>query len=117
MDCLSTFRPADIDELKEIIYENTVKTTHVLDPLPKKQMSKCIDVLLPHLLDLVNSSLSTGNIDGIKYAHVKPLLKKIVLDTFFFEWLKKSLKKIFLLIKSLTLHVCSQYFIGGLLLV
>ena len=79
-NCLSSFRPADIDELKEIIYENTVKTTHVLDPLPKKQMSKCIDVLLPHLLDLVNSSLSTGNIDGIKYAHVKPLLKKIGLD-------------------------------------
>ena len=43
--------------------------------------------------------------------------KLILYGHVFFEWLKKSLKKIFLLIKSLTLHVCSQYFIGGLLLV
>ena len=43
-------------------------------------MSSCIDVLLPHLLDLVNSSLVSGNIDGVKYALVKPLLKKFDLD-------------------------------------
>ena len=77
---LSRFKLCDICELKEIIYENTIKTTHGIDPLPKKQMSECMDTLLPHLLDLVNSSLSSGNIDGVKYALVKPLLKKFDLD-------------------------------------
>ena len=77
---LSSFKPCDIDELKEIVCEHTIKVTYGIDPLPKKQMSDCMDVLLPHLLDLVNSSLLSGNIDGVKYALVKPLLKKFDLD-------------------------------------
>lgn len=76
---LSEFRLCDIDELREIV-SGSIKTTFMLDPLPSKVMSKCIDVLLPHLLDLVNTSLSTGSVDGVKFSFIRPLLKKIDLE-------------------------------------
>ena len=77
---LTSFRPCDMAELQEILSENPIKTTYGIDPLPKRLMSDCIDVLLPHLLDLINTSLVSGSIDGVKYSHVKPLLKKFDLE-------------------------------------
>ena len=78
--CLTQFRPSTLSELKEIIIDNTVKTTFGIDPLPSNVMMECIDSLMPSLLDLVNTSLRTGSIDGVKYSFVKPLLKKVDLD-------------------------------------
>ena len=77
---LSQFRPTNTNELKEIILDSTIKTTAILDPLPRDVMSDCIDILLPHLVDLVNSSLLSGSIDGLKFSYVKPLLKNFDLD-------------------------------------
>ena len=77
---LSDFRPADLNELRDIIKEHTVKTTYQIDPLPSDKMSQCIDCLLPYLLDLVNTSLQSGSVDGVKFSHIKPLLKKLGLD-------------------------------------
>ena len=73
---LSEFKPCDLEELREIVY-GSIKTTHGIDPLPSNTMSKCIDILLPHLLDMVNISLMTGSVDGAKFSFVRPLLKKI----------------------------------------
>ena len=67
---LTNFRPCDLGELKEIIMDSPIKTTYGIDPLPKQLMSNCLDILLPHLLDLVNTSLVTGSIDGVKFSHV-----------------------------------------------
>ena len=77
---LSSFRPCDMPELKEIITKYGIKLTAEIDPLSRSVMSDSLEVLLPHLLDLVNTSLSTGCLDGVKYSFIKPLLKKIDLD-------------------------------------
>ena len=77
---LTNFRPCDLGELKEIIMDSPIKTTYGIDPLPKQLMPNCLDILVPHLLDLVNTSLVTGSIDGVKLSHVKPLLKKFDLE-------------------------------------
>ena len=73
---LSEFKLCDLEELREIVYRS-IKTTHGIDPLPSNTMAQCMDVLLPHLLDLVNTSLLTGSVDGVKFSFVKPLLKKV----------------------------------------
>ena len=39
-----------------------------------------IDILLTFICDLVNLSISTGNIDGVKLAHITPLVKGDSLD-------------------------------------
>ena len=77
---LTNFRLVELQELKDIVYSCTVKTTRHIDPLSSNIMSKSLDVLLPHLLDLVNSSLMSGSIDGMKFSFIKPLLKKFDLD-------------------------------------
>ena len=38
------------------------------------------ELLLPHLCDLVNLSLSSGSSDGVKTAHITPLIKGLGLD-------------------------------------
>ena len=79
VEFLSEFKLCESVELKEIILKG-IKTTYGIDPLPKHLMSDSLDELLPHLLDLVNTSLRTGSIDGVKFSHVRPLLKKFDMD-------------------------------------
>lgn len=76
---LATFTPTNEAELMEIIAEHGVKT-NVDDPLPDFLYMKHIDVLLPHLVKLVNLSLSSASCDGIKDAYVVPILKSLNLD-------------------------------------
>ena len=40
----------------------------------------CIDEIVPYLTVLVNASLSTGSMDGVKEALVYPLIKNANLD-------------------------------------
>ena len=77
---LTCFRLCEFNELKEIVMKHGIKTTHPLDPLTKQLMASCLDIIMPHLLDLVNTSLISGCIDGVKFALIKPLLKKMDLD-------------------------------------
>ena len=74
---LSDFEPCDLDELKNIIREHGIKTTLKIDLVSSGLMQECVDPLLPHLLDLVNTSLKTGSIDGVKLAYVAPLIKNL----------------------------------------
>ena len=74
------FELVTIDELKEIIKSSNTKTS-CHDPLPQYMLNNILDSLLPYLCDLVNKSLSTGNMDGVKESIIVPLLKKAGLDT------------------------------------
>ena len=77
---LSEFSEVTIFEIREIIKESGIKTSSI-DPLPKELLSEHIEILLPSLCDIVNASLSSGSVDGVKLAHLTPLIKSQSLDT------------------------------------
>ena len=76
---MDTFQPTTVLELRNIIKESGIKTSFH-DVLPANLLKEVIEELLPHLCDLVNKSLSTGSVDGIKESIIVPLLKKAGLD-------------------------------------
>ena len=71
---LDSFEPVTVDELREIIKQSNTKTASH-DPLPQPVLKKLLDELLPYFCDLVNKSLSTGSMDGVKEAVIFPILK------------------------------------------
>ena len=77
LDC---FRPTTVPELREILKTSGIKTSFN-DILPANLLKLVIENLLPHLCDLVNKSLSTGSVEGMKESIVVPLLKKSGLDS------------------------------------
>ena len=78
--CLSNFEPAFIEEISKLIRDSPNKSCS-LDPIPTWLTKKCIDVLAPLIMEIVNLSLSTGKMpDDYKNAVLIPLLKKISLD-------------------------------------
>jgi hypothetical protein len=77
---LCDFKPTDEKELKKIIMSSKSKSC-VLDPIPTTLLKSCIDCLLPTLVNIVNSSLSTSTFPTCyKSAIVTPLLQKDTLD-------------------------------------
>ena len=76
MDCL---RPTTVQELRKILKESGIKTSFN-DILPASILKQVIEELLPHLCELVNKSLATGSVEGLKESIVVPLLKKSGLD-------------------------------------
>ena len=76
---LSSFSPTCYDELSKLVREHGIKIGPG-DILPPHLMKKHIEILLPHLVKLVNLSLSTASCDGIKEAHITPILKALSLD-------------------------------------
>lgn len=82
-DChvnLNSFSPLSAEKLKNIITGSPSKSCE-LDPIPTWFLKNCIDVALPALLQIVNTSLSTGTFpDQFKMALVRPLIKKPTLD-------------------------------------
>ena len=76
---LHTFLPATLKELKDIVYSKAFKTSFD-DPLPAPVYKSCIDLLLPYLLELVNLSLASGDMSGLKESTIIPILKKSGLD-------------------------------------
>ena len=82
------------------------------DPLPAPLLKSSLQTLLPHILDLVNLSLSTGDISGLKESVITPILKKAFLDHNIFknyrpivtlQFLSKIIEKVVL--KRLTHHM------------
>ena len=73
------FEPATIEELEGIIKDTGIKTSPN-DLLPQQLYKENIDILMPVILNLVNLSLSTGNVEGVKLADIIPLLKDDSLD-------------------------------------
>ena len=76
---LDHFVPTSCSELESIIRDHGVKTGPG-DPFPPCLIKKHLSVLLPHFVNLVNLSLSDVSCDGIKEAHVVPILKSLQLD-------------------------------------
>ena len=76
---LSQYQPTNSEELAAIITEHGIKTGPG-DSLPSSLIKKHLHILLPHLVKLVNLSLSESSCDGIKEAHIVPILKSLKLD-------------------------------------
>ena len=93
------------------------------DPLPSTLLKSSLPILLPYILELVNMSLSTGDINGLKESVITPIIKKVGLDKNNFrnyrpivnlQFLSKLIEKVVL--KRLTDHMtlnnldCPQQF-------
>ena len=77
---MHTFELATLFELKkDILLSMAIKTSYD-DPLPASVLKPLLDTVLPYLLELVNTSLSAGNISGLKESTITPLLKKMGVD-------------------------------------
>ena len=79
MEPLREFRPTSVDEIKDIIAESGIKCSPA-DLLPFKLLKENLDVVLPTIVHLVNLSLSSGCVEGVKLADIIPLLKNDNLD-------------------------------------
>ena len=76
---LVDFEPTDIDEIREVINEAGMKCSPA-DILPQHLYKDNIEILLPTIVKLVNLSMSTGDMEGVKLADIVPLLKDEKLD-------------------------------------
>ena len=71
---LENFQPTTVDEITEVLKDAALKTSSV-DPLPAELLKDNLDTVIPYLCTLVNLSLSQGCVDGVKVAHITPLIK------------------------------------------
>ena len=76
---LESFRPTTVPELRMILKKSGIKTSFN-DVLPAKILKQVIEVLLPYLCEIINKSLITGSVEGMKESIVVPLLKKAGLN-------------------------------------
>ena len=76
---LSEFRHVSSQELMKIIRSRKIKTS-AFDVIPAQLLSSSLDQVINALTELVNISLSTASMHGLKDSIVKPLLKKQGLD-------------------------------------
>ena len=77
---LDKFESTTEEELQEIIKEFGIKTS-IEDPIPTNILKMIIKEALPTLVALINQSLESGCIDGVKLSVIDPILKKCGLDT------------------------------------
>ena len=76
---LNEFEPVTESQLLKIIKLAPIKTSPD-DPIPAILLKNCMDTILPDLVQLVNLSLTSGEMDGLKDSVVTPLLKKVGAD-------------------------------------
>ena len=77
---LHVFEPVTEEFVKKICLSCNPKSCE-LNPVPTACLIDCLDVLLPHITHVMNTSLSSGHFPPIfKSAIVRPLLKKPSLD-------------------------------------
>ena len=77
--CMNEFELATLEEIEGIIKDTGIKSSPT-DLLPQQLYKENIELLMPIIVKLVNLSLSTGNVDGVKLADIIPLLKDNSLD-------------------------------------
>ena len=75
--CLNSFVLTDCDEVRSIIKEHTTKVVPD-DVLTRLLIKNHLEVLLPHFVKLINLSLCTSSCEGLKEAHVVPILKALL---------------------------------------
>ena len=77
---LLTFEPVADEFVLKIINSASAKSCE-LDPIPTTLLYENLDILLPTITNIINTSLTTGIVPrDLKTAVVKPLLKKPSLD-------------------------------------
>ena len=76
---LSEFEPTNYDEIWGIIKETGIKTK-ADDILPSQLIKENLDIFIPFFVTLINHSLKSGSIEGLKTADIIPLLKGATLD-------------------------------------
>ena len=77
---LSAFRPADKEEIRDIIKKSACATC-CLDPMPTSFIKQHASVMIPVITNITNESLRSGYVPfDLKEAVIKPLLKKQGLD-------------------------------------
>ena len=75
-----SFEPVTETDVKSVILKSAPKSC-ALDPMPTALLIECLDVVLPSLTALVNSSFTSGTFPQVfKSALVSLLLKKATLD-------------------------------------
>lgn len=73
---LTQFLPVNDSTLSEVI-SKCRSTTCQLDPMPTSLVKSCLPALLPLLLAIINSSLTSGTVpSSLKVAAVTPICKK-----------------------------------------
>ena len=78
---LSEFKQLTENEVEKMVMEFPNKQCE-LDPLPLAMLKECLPVVLPHITKIVNLSLRLGDLpDKLKMAIIRPLLKKLGLET------------------------------------
>ena len=79
-DEFSGFREYSMEEIRGVLIRSPAKTCS-LDPIPTDVLLESIDILLPFICLMCNSSLSEGCLPGSqKAAIITPVLKKSNLD-------------------------------------
>ena len=74
-----TFKTVTMEDIQKLIKGSKVKTSQS-DPIPAFLLRSSVDELAPCILHLVNSSLTTGSMEGLKESVIIPILKKAGLD-------------------------------------
>ena len=77
---LSHFEPVTIDEIKTIITNSGISTS-INDHIPKQFLTSELDIFLPTWCAIINKSLISGDISGLKESIILPLLKNSKLNT------------------------------------
>ena len=76
---MESLEPTTVEELRDILKDMGIKTS-AQDPLPGSLCKDIIDDLLPYFCELVNKSMLTGSVEGVKDSVIIPLLKKSGID-------------------------------------
>ena len=73
---LQKFNSLDTEKLTKLIFEMNSKTS-ILDPLPTSIVKKCLDLLLPVILHIVQRSMTEASFpQHLKHASVTPIVKE-----------------------------------------
>lgn len=76
---LCLFKCVSATDIQKKIQSTKIKTSQ-RDPIPAFLLKSSIEHILPTLVHLVNTSLATGSMEGLKESVVTPILKKSGLD-------------------------------------
>ena len=78
---LSNFQAVSEDDVKSVLKNFPLKTCEP-DPVPSTLLKDFLDLALPSITAIINSSLQSGIVpDSFKEAVLRPLLKKPKLDS------------------------------------
>ena len=76
---LESFKLVTAQDIFKQIKGSKIKTS-ASDPIPAFLLKSCLHLMVPAIVYLINLSLQSGSMDGLKASIVTPILKKAGLD-------------------------------------